>query len=137
MSYIEEVRNRAKRRRSRWNLLLIPAVLLPLVLILVGTMFLVAALHSTIYPGQNLNNARGIASILATVPLLFGGLPLSMLIGNMIVSAVTPARRALDEEAALVPGTSFEAAQSRVRALALYLIPASAVMCAVGSLLPW
>ena len=30
MSYLDEARSRAKRRKSPWNILLIPAVVLPL-----------------------------------------------------------------------------------------------------------
>jgi len=57
MGYYEEARRRAQRRRSPWDLLLIPAVVLPAGSLWWGAVKSLEALHAVLYPGQNLRTA--------------------------------------------------------------------------------
>ena len=82
MGFIEEARNRAKRRKRAWNLLLIPAVLFPLVAIWGSLLFGFESIHSACYPGQSLRNGSGAAVVVTTVFPLFAAIPLGMFIGN-------------------------------------------------------
>jgi hypothetical protein len=138
MSYIEKAQQRAKRRKSKWNLLLIPGVLIPLAAIWYLSFQLMEFVHGIIYIGQNFTDTpRGIGPIIAAVAPLFGTLPVSFLLGNILVWFVSPARRVLDSEAAKVPGTSFVESQEDLLKLAYVLVPISYGLAFIGALLPW
>jgi hypothetical protein len=128
---------RAKRRKSGWNLLLLPAVLLPLAAMWAGLCGGANLMHMQLYPGESLRTAKGLWPILATLAPFFAATPLAMLIGNFIVWLVPPARRALDIEASAYPGTSFRASQAALIRLTLYLTPLSIAACLVAAALPW
>jgi len=128
---------RARRRRSRWNLLLIPAVLLPLVGLWGGAVMLAGLVHAYFHAGQSLRNAHGLGPILATLSPFFAALPLAMWMGNGLVYAIAPARRALDAEAASHPGTAFVDAQAQMRRLAAWLVPAALAGALAGTMLSW
>lgn len=128
---------RAKRRKSRWNLLLLPAVLLPLVTIWAGLCGAANSMHMYLFSGESLRTAKGVWPILATLSPFFAALPLAMLVGNLVVWLVPPARRALDSEAIPHPGTSFLASQAKLGRLALYMTPAGVAASIVASALPW
>lgn len=128
---------RAKRRKSRWNLLLIPAVLLPIAAIWVGTALLAQQAHMALYPAQTLRNARGVWVIITVMaPVLAAG-PLGMLVGNFLVWKVGPARTALDREAEPHPITTYGSSQSALRKLFLFAVPIALVATVLGVLFPW
>ena len=128
---------RAKRRKSGWNLLLLPAVLLPLAAIWAGLCVTADVLHMHLYPGESLRTAKGVWPILATLAPFFAAVPLAMLLGNVLVWLVPPARRALDLEATPHPGTSFRASQAMLSKLALYMAPLSIAASLVAAAFPW
>jgi hypothetical protein len=138
MSYLEDARFRAKRRKSSWNLLLIPFVVLSLALLWFGSSQLLGVLHAKIYPGQSFQNSQhGLGVILAAISPFFGVVPLAMVLSNALIWVIPPARRALDKEAQPHPGTSFHQAQRNLLKLALVLVPISALFSITGALLPW
>lgn len=138
MNYIEKAQERAKRRKSKWNLLLIPGVLIPLVIILYLSFLLMDFVHGIIYIGQNFTvTSRGIGPIMAGVAPFFGAIPLSLLLGNLLVWFIPPARRMLDYEASNVPGTSFVESQKQLLKIAYVVVPISYGLAFIGVLLPW
>ena len=113
MKYIKKAQER-EREEKKWNLLLIPGVLIPLVTILYLSFLLMDFVHGIIYIGQNFTvTSRGIGAIMATVAPFCGTLSVSLFLGNLLVWFVLPARRKFDSEASNVPGTSFVESQKQ------------------------
>jgi hypothetical protein len=137
MGYVEEAQRRARRRRSGWNLLLIPALF---ACWLGGAYFLasaLSALHQLRYPSQHLAASEGIGTILVVISALMAAFVPGMLISNIIVWLVLPARRALDREAKSVPRSRFRESQRGLLRIAVYLVPVSLAIGVVGAWLPW
>ncbi len=128
---------RAKRRKSGWNLLLLPAVLIPLVAVWAGLCGTANVMHMHLFPGESLRTAKGAWPILATLASFFAALPLAMLVGNLVVWLIPSARHALNSETIAHPGTSFRASQAALIRLALYMSPFSIAVSLVAAALPW
>jgi hypothetical protein len=110
--YLDRARQRATRRKSRWNLLLLPAVVLS-----IGSVAFTIVWLSDLYLGF-----RGCPPLfspdtpewrktIVVCSALFVSLPLGMLLGNLLVWLIPPARRALNQEAEAHPGTDYRTSQ--------------------------
>jgi uncharacterized membrane protein len=55
MNYFEKARRRSRRRKSPWNLLLIPAVLIPLAALYLASLLAVEALHLLLLGSDQVN----------------------------------------------------------------------------------
>jgi hypothetical protein len=138
MNYINDAREKAKRRKSKWNLMLIPAMIIHFGVIFYLSFLLMNYLHGIIYVGQSfMVSSRGIGAIMAAVAPIFGAIPVSMLLGNFIVYLVPPARRVLDSEAGNVPGTSYRDSKKQLLKITYVLVPISYGVAFIGALLPW
>ena len=137
MGFFEEARNRGKRRKSAWNLLLIPAVLLPLVAVWGSLVFGFESIHSAYYPGQSLRNGSGVAVVATTVGPLFAAIPLGMLIGNALVWLVPAARRRIDAEADRSSAAGFVSSQKALFRASVPILAVSLGFSLTGALLPW
>src|SRR5262249_46360483 len=124
MGYFEEARKRASRRRSAWNLLLIPAVLGTWAAMWYASVQAVGQLLRYTRPGLHfvLLPDSG-AGTLIGLGLLFAWLPLAMVVSNILVATVAPARRTLDREAQAVPGTDLVSANTRLLKVMLVITP--------------
>lgn len=133
MSYWHKSRLRAIRRRSPWNLLLIPAAIVPW---FAGWWFSASTLgyiYRLIHPRASfivLPDTLG--GVLISVGLLFAWCPVAMMIGNLLVHAVPAARRALDLEASTVLGTDFRKANRGLMRVSAVLLPLGMVASLVG-----
>jgi hypothetical protein len=120
------------------KILLIPGVLIALVAIWYLSYQLMGFVHGIIYIGQNFTvTSRGIGPIMASVAPFFGALPVSFLLGNILVCFVSPARRVLESEGSNVHGTSFVESQNDILGLAYVIVPISYGLAFIGALLPW
>ena len=128
---------RARRRKSRWNVLLIPAVLLPIIALWVAGALSAQHVHLLLYPSQTLRNAKGLWVILAVMAPVAAAVPLGMLVGNFLVWQVGPARRALNREAEPDPTTSYAASQPALLRLAIPAAIIAVVATAIGTVSPW
>ena len=137
MSYLAEAQKRAQRRRSAWNLLLIPAVLLPLGLLVSGLVLVLQFLHQARYPAQALASASGFGPIFTTIGALLAAIPLSLLIGNRLVWLIIPTRRVLEHEARAVPKTDFVSAQRQLIRFGRIAVPVSLGLAVLGALVSW
>jgi hypothetical protein len=137
MSYLEEARARAKRRKSRWNLLLIPAGFLPVVFVWATAVLLAEQAHMHFYPGESFRSGGGPWVVVAAVAPLFAAIPIGLLVGNFFVRQVAPARAALDHEASSDPTLSYGGSQAALRKAAALAAVASLVATTLGVLLPW
>ena len=137
MSYLEEARARANRRKSRWNLLLIPAGLFP-----IGSVWAVATLlaeqaHLHFYPEESLRTGEGPWVVVAAVSPLFAAIPVGMLAANFVVRRIAQARAVLDREASRDPALSYHESQAGLRKAAWMSALASLSLTTLGVLLPW
>src|SRR5712675_225421 len=106
MGYITAARTRARRRRSPWNLLLIPCYMVPWFLLTLASCVGLGKLYGLVHPVAAFRILPDtIGSILISLGSLFAWLGPSMIMANLLVATVRPARAALDREAATVPGT--------------------------------
>ena len=137
MKSIRNARERAKRRKSPWNLLLLPGVILPLVGLWLALVLLLQYLHTAIYPGQYLANSAGLGTILTTVGPFVAVLIPAMLIGNTLVRLVAPARQALDFEATNAPVTKFSRSQQALLKFCRAPTAIGLLSGFIGAVLPW
>jgi uncharacterized membrane protein len=137
MGFIKEARSRAKRRKSAWNLLLIPAVLVPVVAIWGSLVLGFESIHSAYHPGQSLRNGSGVAVIVTTVGPLFAAIPLGMLIGNWLVWLLPAARKVIDAEAIKSSAPDFVSSQKFMFRASAMILVISLGLALVGALLPW
>jgi hypothetical protein len=135
MGYFEEARKRASRRRSAWNLLLIPVVLGVWLAMWYLSVRAVGQLLRHTHPDLQfvLLPDSGGGTVIG-LGLLFAWLPIAMIISNLLIAAVAPARRALDREAQTVPGTDLVSANRGLMRVALVITPAGLLLAVVGIL---
>ena len=137
MSYGEEARARAGRRKSRWNLLLIPAALVPTAILWVTAMLVAEHLHMRYFPEESLGSGEGPWVVIAAIAPLFAAIPIGMLVGNFAVHHIAAARAALDREASTDPTLGYRASRAALARMALYATLASLAATTVAALLPW
>lgn len=133
MGYITEARVRAGRRKSRWNLLLIPAYLLPWSSLTLGLAVVFSRLYRSVHPGSQFAILPDtIGGVLIAVGSLFACLGPAMVLANQIVATVPAARAALDAEASVTAGTTRHAANRALGRLSYMLTPAALVLALLG-----
>jgi hypothetical protein len=137
MSYFDEARARAERRKSPWNLLLIPAVVGPWVVVSALSAFELGKLHAFLHPGPALAILpRGLSGILIAVAPLFAWAAPSMIAGNFLVAAVTPARRTLEDESTSIPDGDLSSSNKGLLKASLLLAPAALLLALLGAVIP-
>lgn len=138
MSYLDEARERAKRRKSAWNLLLLPAVIVPLGVMWWLSVVGAAKLHRVVHPQiEFILLPHTVGAIFMAIGPFFAWLAPAMIIGNFITSMICPARRALEAEAATVSGGDFRSANRGLLKSAVILAPAGILVTLLGVWLPW
>ena len=138
MGYMRDARNRAGRRRSLWNLLLIPCYFVPWLLLMLVSLIALGKLYSRVHAVEEFAIVPDtVGGIFMAVGSLFAWLGPAMIIANLLVATVPPARRALDREAATVPGTDRAASNRSLVRLSRYLTPAGIVVALAGVVIPW
>jgi hypothetical protein len=115
---------RAQRRRSLWNLALIPLVLLFWCVIWWSLFRFVWRVHEFFYPQHTgllqefWPKGATIPTFLSSFLMVFGpaapALGLSMLVANLIFWFIAPARQALESEALDYPCTDFTSTQKGI-----------------------
>ena len=141
--YIHEARERAKRRKSPWNLILIPLTIAGIGFIFFVQFQILWFIHIHIYPNhfgrfsefwQNgISPVSFISSFLLGVPVFFSSIPLGMLIVNLLAWCIPPARKIFDKEAQGVKGTSFREAMKGLGKIAAYLVPICFILGLIGA----
>lgn len=134
-------RQRARRRRSPWNFILIPFGLVGWLGAWYGLFRLVWAFHVTLYPQHRLHDFWGkgvslssfIPSFLMVFALMPGAVCLGLALANCVAWLVGPARRAFDAEAVGHPGTSFGEATGILFKFAAFTLPAGLVVALLSA----
>jgi hypothetical protein len=141
--YFGRARQRAQRRKSVWNLLLIPLVFGFVVATTYVLFRVMWEVHTAIYPshvgrlaefwGKNISLGSFVSSLLLLLPLFFASLPIGMILANLIAWLIPSARRIFDREAEGVAGASFTEAISGLWKVALVLVPICLVLSSIGA----
>jgi hypothetical protein len=141
--YLDRARQRAARRKSPWNLLLIPLGLAGIA----GTVYVLVQLmwrvHTLLYPshvgrfhefwGNGISAGVFVSSSLLVVPLFVAAIPLGMLLANIVAWFIPPARSAFAREAEGVEGASFRQATGELGKLALIIVPICLLLSGIGA----
>lgn len=134
MTYYDEARARAKRRKSAWNLLLIPAVVVAWFLLTWLSWVVLGTLYRSLHPGREfVILPEGVGGIVMAVGPLLAWIAPAMIIGNLLVAAVAPARRALDEEARPISGSDFSSANRSLLKMSLVVTPAALLVSVLAA----
>lgn len=138
MSYLDKALERAKRRKSTWNLLLLPAVVVPLGLMWWLSVVGIAKLYRVVHPQTDFVLLPDtVGGILIAIGPFFAWLAPAMIIGNFATFMVPAARRALEAEAATVRGGDFRSANRGLLKGTAILMPAGILVTLLGVWLPW
>jgi len=113
--FYSAARLRAARRKSAWNLVLIPPAILGWLGCWYGLFRIVWAFHLWLYPQHLFRDfwQEGISlrsfapSFLMVFGPFFGALCIGLIFANCVAWLILPARRKLDEESQSYPGTGF------------------------------
>jgi hypothetical protein len=109
-NYVADTRERAKRRRSKWNLLLIPFAIAGIGLSWYGLTRPLLMLRTFFFPHDAfLMNGTRLGNIVTYVAPGFSALGIGLVFANACIWMILPARRALDEEASGAKGVQFKA----------------------------
>jgi hypothetical protein len=138
MGYITAARALAGRRKSLWNLLLIPCWAVPWLFVWMASAVALGRLYAQIHSVGGMGILPDtIGGVLIALGLLFAWLGPAMIIANLLVSLVPPARRALDRETSSVRGTDRASANRGLLALSRHVAPAGLFIALVGLVIPW
>jgi len=136
-TWVANARQRSRRRKSPWNFLL-PLFAFPLwgaFTFLLG--FGAASLHSLFHPAAAPLFASGphrLSTVLVLFPILFSTLCPALLLTNVLVYLVPPARRAMDAEDCGYPGTDYVSSQRALSKLGFWVCLACLPIALVGVL---
>ena len=113
--FYTDARNRAQRRKSIWNLVLIPFCFAVFFLIWYMFFRLVWSFHIAVYPSHHLEdfwgNGIGFKSFFLSFLMVFsltpGSLALAFILGNLLFHLIPRARKVFDDEAKGYSGTGY------------------------------
>lgn len=138
---IQAARIRARRRKSAWNLLLIPLWLVGFLSSWYGMFRIVWAFHQAIYPQHAFRDfwqdGIGFVSFVPSFLMVFGPFPGSLCIGfvfaNCVAWLIPPARRKLDAEAASFPELGFRESNATLVKWGMWLVPCGLVLALLAA----
>jgi len=134
-TWIANARQRSRRRKSPWNFLL-PIFAFPLwgaftFLLGWGAAYLHALFHPAAVPLFASGPLR-LSTALVLFPILFSALCPALLLTNILVYLVPPARRAMGAEDRDYPGTDYVSSQRALSKLGFWVCVACLPLAIVG-----
>jgi hypothetical protein len=139
--YWAGARRRARRRKSPWNLMLIPLCGGPAIAIWYALFRLVWWFHVTLYPGHQLSDfwrkgisfASFVPSFLMVFPLLPGAIGAGLMLGNALAWLMPRPRRVFEAEAGDFPETKFRESMRRLFLLTILTLPIGLLVALVAA----
>jgi hypothetical protein len=139
-TFAANARFRAQRRRSPWNLVLIPLGLGSVIAVNYLLFRVVWEVHTLFYPSHHLHDfwQRGITlgSFVPSFLMVFaptpGSIGAGLMLGNLLAWTIPGARRTFNAEASGFPGTDFRSAMRGLWQWVCVTLPAGMVI-ALGS----
>ncbi|HET6928963.1 MAG TPA: hypothetical protein VFI45_01465 [Candidatus Acidoferrum sp.] len=140
-TFLIEARLRARRRKSAWNLILIPPALFGWLGSWYALFRIVWSFHQALYPQHAFHDfwqeGVGFQAFTFSFIMLFALFPAAICIGlifaNCAVWLIPPARRTLDEEAEGFEGTSFRESNQALLRLVKWAVPGGLIVALVAA----
>lgn len=139
--YLGRAQERARRRKSPWNLILIPWVIFGIFGVAIGLFSLLWQLNTWVFPEHvgRLKDLFGsdehkVSQLLMTLPCFISAIPLGMMLANCVAWCGPPARRVFEFEAKGVAHASFRASMLDLAKFALFVVPVCLVLSIIGAL---
>ena len=137
-TWLANARHRSQRRKSGWNLLL-PLLGFPLWGAVTASLaWLGSSLHMTLHPAGPYLFGSGpmrASTALVLIPSLIAAICPALLLTNIMVYLISPARRAMDVESRDFPGTGYKASQLALLKMGLWVLAVCAPMIVAGAFL--
>jgi hypothetical protein len=137
-TWLQNAQTRSTRRKSPWNLLLLLAVPVWLLLVLAGVRASreVSVIITNGHPlAGGLIWPNSIAPALVYLPLLLGTIvPAMVLVNYFVYYCVPPARRAMNAEDKAFPGTEYSMQQPVLVRISMVTVPSAFLLAVVGQL---
>jgi hypothetical protein len=129
--YYAEARHRATRRKSPWNLILIPLCGGSAIAVGYALFRVVWLFHVALYPNHQLREfwREGISfrsfvpSFLMVFSLVPGSVAVGFMLGNLLAWLIRPARHVFDAEARGSPGPSFRTSMQGLFKMIVWTLP--------------
>jgi hypothetical protein len=107
-SYFKNAKQRAKRRKSPWNFALIPFAIAGIGLVWFVFVRILLLLQNKLIPTNTIfSNQTSLGAILLYIPPIFPAICLGLVVANILLWSIRPAREILDKEAEGTKGASF------------------------------
>jgi hypothetical protein len=140
-TFFTDARLRARRRKSAWNLILVPPALLGWLGCWCVFFRIVWAFHQLLYPQHAFHDfwQRGVgsASFVPSFLMVFALFPASICMGLIFANCVTwlvpPARRTLDAEAEGFEGTGFRGSMEALLRFAKWTVPVGLIIALLAA----
>lgn len=137
-TWLRNAQTRSTRRKSPWNLLLLLAVPVWLLLVFAGFRLShevsVVITHGHPFAGD-LIWPSAIAPAVVGLPLFLGAVvPAMVLVNYFIYYCVPPARRAMETEDKAFPGTEYSTQQPVLVRISMVTAPAAFLLAVIGQL---
>lgn len=140
-TFYAAARLRARRRKSAWNLILIPPALFGWLGSWYGMFRLDWAFHQTLYPQHTFHDfwqdGVSFASFVPSFLMLFapapGSICLGLILANCVAWLIPPARRKLDAEAEGYRGTGFRESTGALLTCAKWAVPGGLIIALVSA----
>jgi hypothetical protein len=130
-TWLANARHRASRRKSKWNLLL-PALIIPLFLLLWAAATIGIHAIGLILGIKPLGARPSLASFLMYFPLLLPAISGACVICNFLVYRIPAARLAMEAEDRGFPGTDYATAQAALSKATWATLVAALVLAGIG-----
>lgn len=107
-SLFKDIRQRGKRRKDPWNLVLIPFAVVGISIVWSLLTKTLSALQYSLIPANAIfSNQTRLGAILLFVPPIFPSIALGLIIANIFAWLIPPARKIFERESEGIQGTSF------------------------------
>jgi hypothetical protein len=141
--YFNRAMERAQRRKSPWNLMLLVVGLCAMVFFAFAMFRIMWRIHTAFYPehagkfkefwNEGISFRSFLSSFLLLIPPLIAAVPLGLMLANAVCWCIPPARRAFEREAEGVKWASFGQAMRTLSLLALIIVPACILLSFIGA----
>jgi hypothetical protein len=145
MNQFVKMCQRAKRRKSLWNLILIPFTIVYMFLLTKYFFLIMWNVHTIIYPqhsdmlsgfwNEGISLSAFIPSFLLSAPLFFAAIPLSLIFTNVSVWFIVPLRKIFEKETQGFKGTSFKDSMKILLKISYITVPICLISSLIGAVL--
>jgi len=136
--YVDQARQRARQKKSAWNLLAVPFCILGVGGAWIGIAFFFETYRRHLFPSDCfLASGTRLGNVLMFVAPLFPSLPIGMIVGNFLLWLIPPAKAALEREVLASRSPSFRSTQVALAKFGAVLAAVALPLCLLGANSLW